>query len=157
MPRSLSLAAVADMFSQEVGVAYLVLVTITHPDLTETLRVTSDNVDTISRGNTFVSYPFNLAMPTDTPDAPPRTVITIDNVSRKIADALRSIVDAAKLTIECVRSTALDTVEFSYDEFLLTNVKGDVFQVSGDLGIEDITAKPFPAKTYNPARFQGLV
>ncbi len=157
MSRAISTAALTAMFAQDTGEAYLVLITISHPDLPQTLRVTSDRVNTVSRGMTFVAYPFEIKLPSDESNAPPKASITIDNIARDISDALRAIKNPANFNIEVVRSPAPDVVEASYVDFLLTNVKGDVFQISGELSIEDTTTAPYPYKTFSPAKFPGLV
>ncbi len=156
MSRALSDDARAEMFAQETGEVYIVLVTVSHDELDDPLRVCSDGADTVSRGDTFVAYPFNLELPSDEEGAPPRATISIDNVERSIAESLRTISSPATFLIEVVRAADPDTVEVAYDQFQLTNVKGDVFQISGDLTVEDMATEPFPYLTFSPARFPGL-
>lgn len=153
---SLTSAAVAAMFSQETDEAFLVLITISHPDLSEPMRVTSDSVPTVSRGDTFINYVFGFVLPSDEEGSPPQTQIVIDNVNKIIVDTLRSISTPAQFLIEIVRSSDPDTVEVMYDGFEMKTVRGDVFQISGELTIEDIATEPYPYRLFSPAEFRGL-
>ncbi len=121
------------------------------------LRVCSDAVNVISRGDTFVAYPFDLKLPSDEPGSAPTASVTIDNVSKEIVDNLRQIESPALFLMELVRAAEPDTVEIAFTQFQLKNVKGDVFQITGDLTVEDISTEPFPSKTFSPAAFPGLV
>ena len=156
MSRTLSSAVLQSLYAQETDEVYLVLITISHEELADDIRVSSDMVDTVSRGDTYVAYPFEIALPSDEEGAPPRTQVVIDNVSKEIADNLRAITSPASFTIEVVRGADPDTVEISWDNFQLRNIKGDVFQISGELNIEDVTQEPFPADTFTPAKYRGL-
>lgn len=154
--RTVSSTALRAMFSAETDEVFIVLLTISHPKLLPPLRVCSDSSDIVSRGNTFISYPFAITLPSDEESAPPKASITIDNVSKDIVDVLRTIDSPAEFTIEIIRAAAPDTVEIGYTEFELRNVKGDVFTLTGDLTVEDISSEPFPYKTFSPAAFPGL-
>jgi hypothetical protein len=121
------------------------------------IRVTSDAVNTVSRGNTFIQYPFLLTIPTDDDLQPARARITIDNVDRSIITSLRNIgTTPATLLIEIVTSQAPDTVEFSSGNLTLRNVQGDAVSVTGVLGFEEILAKGFPGDTVSPLNVPGV-
>ena len=55
-----------------------------------------------------------------------------------------------------VRRAAPDVVEARFDDFRFTNISYDSQTVSGDLGVEDFTAEPYPAGQFSPALFPGL-
>ena len=57
---------------------------------------------------------------------------------------------------EIVRRAAPDVVEARFDDFRFTNISYDSQTVSGDLGVEDFTAEPYPAGQFSPALFPGL-
>lgn len=156
MRETLSSTAVSSLFAQETDEVYIILLTISHEQLTPSIRVGSDVVNTISRGETFVSYPFEIQLPSDEEDAPPKAQLAIDNVSPEIAKNLRSITSPASFLIEVVRFSEPDVVEVSYDNFQLRNIKGDVLQITGELTIEDVTLEPYPYDTFTPANFRGL-
>jgi len=157
MSRStLTSATVGSFFAQETEEVYLVLLTIDHDELSVPIRVSSDIVNTTSRGEEFIGYPFEILLPSDEEGAPPRAQVVIDNVHREICNSLRSISSPASFTIEVIRAANPDTVEVSWDNFELKNVRGDVFQVSGELTISDVITEPFPADAFTPSKFRGL-
>lgn len=155
MSRSLSSIARQALFAQETGEVFIVLLTIDHPQLSTPIRVCSDAVQCMSRGNVFVAFPFDIVLPNDS-DAPPQASLQIDNVSQEIAASIRSIGTPPSVTIEVVRASAPDTVEASLPAFQLTNVRYDTLLVQGDLVTEDLTSEPFPADMFTPSNFPGL-
>jgi hypothetical protein len=142
--------------AQETDEVFLVLVTIEHPELQQIIRVSSDAVHTVSRGETYLAIPFDLQLPEDGEDRPPRARLTIDNVSREIVLALRQIQAAPTVTMEVVRASEPDLVEASFPFFRLQDVRYDALVVEGELGVEDLTSEPFPAARFVPSLFPGL-
>lgn len=144
-------------FAQETDEVWLVLITIDHDDLSQAIRVVNNTEDVTSRGDTYTAFPFDITLPDAREDAPPRARLVIDNVSREIAEAVRSISSAASVTLEVIRAADPDVVERSWPFFKLRNVKWDVGKVSGDLTLEDFTSEPYPAGIFSPASFPGLL
>jgi len=143
-------------FAQETDEVWLVLVTIDHADLSQPIRVVNNTEDVTSGGDTYVAFPFDITLPDAREDAPPRARLVIDNVSREIAEAIRTISSAPSVTLEVIRAADPDTIEISWPFFKLRNVKWDVGKVSGDLTLEDFTSEPYPAGIFSPASFPGL-
>lgn len=156
MTRNLTQATRQAIFASQTGEAFLALVTIDHPDLAQPVRVSSDAVDTVSRGATFTAFPFQIALPEDSEERPPRSRLKIDNVDRTIVRTLRSISGAPSVLIELVRGAAPDIVEASFPDFRLRDARYDVLTVEGDLDLEDFIAEPYPAGVFSPAHFRGL-
>ena len=156
MSRTLSSAARAALYAEQTDEAFLVLLTLEHASMDEPIRVSSDAVATVSRGDSFVAYPFDLQLPDDADGRPPRARLTIDNVDRTIVLALRQLDSPPRLTIEIVRAADPDTVEASFAELQLLNVSYDAQTVTGELGIEDISAEPYPAHDFVPSLAPGL-
>lgn len=157
MPRTLSSLALQGIYSQETGIAYIVLLTLSHPTLPAPIRVTSDAVTTVSQGNTYIPFPFLIILPTDDDLQPARARLTIDNVDRTIITSLRNIgTTPATLLIEIVTSNTPDTVEFSSGNLTLRGVQGDAVSVTGVLGMEEILAEGFPGDTVSPLNVPGV-
>lgn len=135
---------------------WLVLVTIDHDDLAEPIRVVNNTEDVTSGGDLYVGFPFDVTLPDEREEAPSAARLSIDNVSREIAEAVRSVSSAPTVTLEVIRAAAPDTVEVSWPFFSLRNVKWDAFKVSGDLVLEDFTSEPYPAAIFSPASWPGL-
>ncbi len=156
MSRSLSSLALQSLYAGETGDAFLVLLTLSHPDLAQPICVTSDAVQTVSGGTVFVPFPFDLALPDDLDAKSYRARLVIDNVDRQIVEAVRSVTSAPDILIKIVRAATPDTVESQFVDFKLTNVVYDAFRIEGDLTVEDFTAEPYPAATFSPGLFPGL-
>ncbi len=135
----------------------LVLLTIDHDDIDPAIRVVANKVDITSNGETFSAFPFEITLPDNLEDAPPRARLKIDNVSREIAQAIRDISTPADVTIQVVRQDDFDTVEMTWPAMRLTNVRWNALTVEGDLEFENLTSEPYPAHTFSPAEFPGLV
>jgi hypothetical protein len=110
---------------------------------------------------TFQACPFTFTLPEFGDGQVPSLQIAIDNVSREITKYLEEA------------STSLTPIGVTYRPYLasdptgpqmdppfsftLSNVKVDVFQVTGTATTSDVNNWPFPYQNYTPTRFPGLV
>lgn len=155
--REVSPEYMQSMFERETTIATVVLLTFEHEDFEETIRVTSDSVDTISRGETFIAYPFQLKLPSDEEDSEAKASITIDNVGRGLIAALRSISRTPPtMLIEIVKSTDWDTVEASVPGFILGNIKYDAMTITADLMFDSRFNETLPAGRFTPGFFPNV-
>lgn len=154
MPRTLSAAAVASLNAQESGEVWLVLLTISNPGIT-TIRVVNNTEDIVSRGNTYQAFPFEIELPGQDPDTPASARLRIDNVDKRIVEAVRSITTPPQVTIEVVLASQPDTVEIAYSNLTLRSAEYDVDSVRGELTFESIFSEPVTL-TITPNRFPGL-
>lgn len=143
-------------FAQDATDIWLVLLTIEHDDLSAPIRVVNNTENVTSNSELFVAFPFDITLPDNRDGSPPTAKLAIDNVSREIGEAIRSISSPASVKIQIVRHAALDTVEIEWPYFTLRNVKWDMLKVSGDLSFEDFVTEPYPAGKFVPAQFPGL-
>ena len=144
------------MFAEETTDGLLILLTIDHDDLSVPVRVVNNNVNVTSRGNEFIAFPFEMVLPTSSPNSPPKAQLIIDNVSRELGQIIRSISSAPNMLIEVVRINDFDALELSFPSFKLRNVRFDVSQIRADLVSEDLQVEPYPVHTFSPAAFPGL-
>ena len=143
-------------FRPETDEVWLILLTLSHPDLTDDIRVVHNPETITSRGQDYIGFAFDLTLPSDTEDRAPVAELRIDNVSREIAQAVRSISSAPAVTIEIIRAADPDIVEISLTGFTLRNARWDALAVSGSLALDDISIEPYPAGSFTPASFPGL-
>jgi len=156
MSRNISALARQSLFASETDDAFLILLTLSHPDMAAPIRVTSDAAETESNGHIFTPFPFTLTLPDDIDAQSCRAQLTIDNVDRQIVLAVRSLSGAVSALIQIVRAAAPDVIEAQFPDFKLANLSYDAWRVSGDLTVEDFTAEPFPAAIFSPGLFPGL-
>jgi len=156
MSRNVSNAFKSAAFKQETDEAFLVLLEIDHANLSEPIRVTSNGIGTVSNGNTFVAYPFELSLPSNPETGISQAQLTIDNVSQDIIVSIRNITTPPTVVIQVVLASDPDTVEAEFSGFELKNVSYDALTISGTITIESFMNEPYPGGSFLPSTFPGL-
>ena len=156
MSRDVSLPMRRALFASETGEVFVTLLTLSHPSINPPIRVCDDEVDFPSRGETFVSYPFQLTWPKDRKNQTPLARIAIGNVDRKIIQTLRPLASAVVVEAEVVRASAPDLVEATLPDFELTKVDYDALVIRGDLNLESDQNEGYPYQSFTPASHRGL-
>lgn len=122
MPLALSSSAIQEKnkLAGESGKYWIILVDITVPGLNDNIRVTSDNIDTVWNGNTYLPFPFEIEEISDTANGEvPRVDIKVSNVTRSMEGYLQDYDNYCKqngyspveLTLSVVHSAHLDLTE----------------------------------------------
>jgi hypothetical protein len=166
MSRTVSDTLKQAMFDQETDEVIVLLLTITHPDLSETYRISSDNADlldeelqlrgTTSRENDYNFLPMSASLPEEGDDASNTIQITIDNVSQELTEPLKSVVTPATVTAEVVLASAPDDVEVTFPDFELTSADVDAGSIKFSLTVDVMASEPYPADNFTPSSFGGL-
>ncbi|RJP21681.1 MAG: DUF1833 domain-containing protein [Deltaproteobacteria bacterium] len=158
MPRPLSTVAKRAIFAQQTSEVFVILLELEHPNFAGIIRVCSNDLSVSHRGNTFVPFPFEIILPDETDDSPPRVTLRIDNVDRRIVSELRSVVTGVpvKVRLYVVLASSPDTVEVGPMEFSLRDVEFTATTVEGTLLYEDVLNESYPADSFTPARFPAL-
>jgi hypothetical protein len=152
----LSTTAMEAAFAQETDSVFLGLVRIDHPTLSEPIRACADRVNAVSRGATYVAYPFEVTLPGDSADHIAETRLRIDHVDRQIVQTLRGLTTPATVDVEVVLAESPDTVEAGPFSFTLREAEYDAVAVEGVIRYEDILNEPYPAYTFTPSTAPGL-
>ena len=156
MSRTLSLAARKAVNAQETDEVFLLLLTLDHEDITEPVRVVNNTVDIVSQGETYIAYPFEIALPDEDAESVARVTLRIDNVDREIVKSLRSISSPLSVGLEVVMAASPDTVEAGPFNMTLVSAEYDALTVTGELAFEDVLNEPFPGHAYVPSDYPGL-
>lgn len=167
MSRPVSSEIRADLLSDAAPHALLGFLTLTHRNLVEPIRVVSDPMDFIVDGKTYLGCPFEFRLLTDDEQAP-TTELRIQNVDRRIGEAIRSVTDRATVRLEA-RSTAefdlsvmprielgTSSVIYGFRHFDLIDVTVTPIDVSGTLMLRDYSQEPWPGKRATQTRCPGL-
>ena len=127
-------------------------------DPTERLIEDDQNIwyGTMSRGQPYLYFPFQLTLANDQEESIPGMKIVIDNVDGSIGWWFRSSINAADVTVEIVSSGDLDTVIASFPDFELKSFTGDTFQVNGMIQLNTYSNESYPSGRFTPADFPGL-
>ena len=156
MSRNVSAELKQAVYAQETTQEFIVLIALSHPDLSTAIRVNSSGADIVSNSETFVAFPFEVVLPDDIDDRPPRAKLRIDNISREIVLAVRTLSSAPFVNIQIVMASSPDTIEAEFLDFRLSNITYDQLTVEGDLTLEEFIGEPYPARVFSPADFPGL-
>lgn len=156
--RDLSAAATAAIMAEETEEVFLTLVKIDHEDLAEPIRVVN-NIEPIERTEDgvlveYVGLPFEIEFP-DEGERPGEARISVDNVDRRIVEAIRSIQSPPSVEVRVVLASQPDIVEYELTGLSLRDVPYDVATVQGYLRYEDLTIESV-ADTITPSRFPAL-
>lgn len=154
--RPISAALREAIQAQETDEALLYLITITHAQLDEPVRVSSDQVDTVSRGQIYLAYPVRPLLTGAGDGSPPRAQLEIDHVDRRIGQAIAALEGPAGVTIEVVLGSTPDSVELALDGLALTDVEWDQHTVRGTLTYDLELMRQHPDWYADPGEFPGL-
>mgnify|MGYP000560181802 CR=1 FL=1 len=153
MPRQLSLAAREALYAEATDAVFLLLLTIDEASLSEPLRVVLDTAEVTSRGNLFVPLMFEIDLPEERGDSVSSVRIRVDNVDRRIVEAVRLAIGRPQVLLEVVLADDPDTVEAGPFQFSLESAEYDHLWVTGELVFDEIVNRRAPAHTYSPYNF----
>ena len=156
MSRSLSSLAQQAIFAESTGEVFLLLLTISHASLSPSIRVVNNLQDITSGGNLFLAFPFQITLPQDRDDQPPKMKLSIDNVDRTIVTAVRTLTSPPTITLDVVLASQPNTIEASFPGFTLRNTTYDALTVEGNLALEDVSNEPYPKDSFIPSLAGGL-
>lgn len=164
--RILSLNLREALFSEASGEVPIFLLTITHADLAEPIRLSTDPTErksvtplvyrTMSRGDEFLYAGIDITVPDEVDKAPPASKLTIANVTLDLIPLARSVATPPQVKVEVVLASAPDTVEMTFPALDMSNLTANAAQLVFDLTMDALAAEPYPALTFSPAYFPGL-
>lgn len=159
MSRSLSTLFKTMSNASETGEVLLALVTIDSPSIIGgPLRVVQDLQNITSNGNVYTAFPFELRLASDADEGPAKITLTLDNIDRTMAAAIKGIPPTSppNVTVEIVVASQPNVVEISMPNLVLKNVSGDAFRIDGELWMDEEDLLPFPEGSFTPPMFPGL-
>ncbi|WEX07367.1 DUF1833 family protein [Chelativorans sp. AA-79] len=166
MSRTVSNTFRKALYARETDEVAVCLMTVTHPELSEPIRLSTDptqriSIDpmiygTVSRGENFPFVPINVVLSEDSDDTAPTASLEIDNTDLSLIAAMRSITQAAKVKLEMVLASDPDTVEIEFPEMMVSAVTYNASIISFTLTVDGLVAEPFPGNAFLPSTFPGL-
>ena len=159
MSRVISAPVLSSMLAQESAEGYVILLTFTHATLMDPIRVASAQSDFRSNNETYLACPFQVDGPPDTADAPPQVQLSIQNVDRRIVQALRSIPPGdgqLGVTMAVVTTSLPDTVEYGPFNFTMKSATYSRLVVTGELSFENILSEPASWARFTPNDHPGM-
>lgn len=165
MSRDVSSTLKEQVFAQQMTDVVITLITISHPDLSADINISSDPTETLSTGvlgtvSNYVEYtqlPFELTLQEQTENLLARAVLKVDNISREIIQAIRTASnEPPTVRIQLVLASDVDTAELDIQDLKLNNIRANQFYVEGELQPEIIQGEKYPYKTFNQADWPGV-
>lgn len=135
---------------------FLTLLEISHDDMSETYYFVDNTVSILSNGVVYDPYPFRITLPEDKEGVLPQVKLTIDNVDRKLTEALRGYSNPPNAVVKIILASNPDQIEMMIDNLKLRNIRFDTFQIEGALIMDSPLGRKFPASTFNPKQYPAL-
>lgn len=157
---------------QESPEFYLTFLTITHRTLIEPIRVVGDPKSFVLKdagaiARTYLPYSFAIQILSDS-EGMPEARLTIQNIDRRIGQAIQNADEPAKLLIEVCAASEFDlTVDprvedttaekiYTADQLILHGVEANPMQLTGSIRSWDYTQELWPGMHATQDRFPGL-
>ena len=162
MSRSLTPTTIQDLGRASSLHIYSTLLKIDHEDLATPILAVNDIVDRawswLASGATWYAFPFQINLPGDYEDQMPDVTLTIENVSRQIVDAVRTISSPATLELSLISSAATAGMGLDLGPIQMTirSVEYNAMTVTATIQPEDILTEPYPGDIFSPANYPGL-
>ncbi len=165
---SISVNFRSSAYASETGRVPILLITFDHADMDVPIRISTDPTQrvletdeiiaygTISRGDTFTFLPVSFKLPDDTDTGPGNMQIELDNVDRALIETIRTIQSPISVKVEIVMDNALDTVDITWPEYLLTGITYDATTITGTMSLENLMREPFPGVSFTPNTAPGV-
>lgn len=157
---------------QESPEFYLTFLTITHRVLIEPIRVVSDPKSFVLKdaggtARTYNPWSFAIQILSDN-EGMPTASLTIQNINRRIGQAIQAADEPARMSIEVIAGSEFDittdprvelsTAERFYtaDHLVLYGVEANAMQLKGSIRTWDYTQEIWPGMYATKDRFPGL-
>ncbi|MUZ73333.1 hypothetical protein GOZ90_11635 [Agrobacterium vitis] len=152
---------------------YVALFYITHPDLDEPVRLSTDNTERLSdeplmygtrsswMDSNTSSEPFyfvlaSTILPSDLDDAPTSGNLVLENVDNDIAKVLRSFTTLATIHMAVVLASSPDYVEIEYRNMQIVSADLTAGEVTLSFSRQDIEEEKSPGGRMTRSQFPGL-
>lgn len=133
----------------------LMLVTITHPEITGVIRIADNNETVTSRGNTFLPWPASIRLPGQNGQAK-RGSISFFEVKGEVQRLLRVLKGKCELAFEIVSRDEPDDVWMDHDGLFLVNTEMVDLAITGEVVGYGADNDPWPKRRNTPSRSPGL-
>lgn len=167
MPRTISTGfrhSTQAPFADEVA---LIFCTITHPLISDPIRVVNDTVDFTYGGSSFIGFPFDITIMSDD-DQPPTAKLEFQNVDTAIGLAIQTLRSAPRLKLELLSSQDFNltvrprtpigspAAEYVADKLFLSNVSVDAMIISAEIVGWDYLQRTWPGRRATQNILPGL-
>jgi Domain of unknown function (DUF1833) len=139
------------------GEVALTLLTVSHPDLVQPIRLVNNTEPITSRGNVFSDTAFEEQWPPDVASQDPTIYIRLNNASQVLLDALSALTSEPSITCELVIASDPDTVIRSIPALPIYSSEGGLKEFRLIIGGNDPwLLRSFPRIRFNLSDWPGM-
>lgn len=136
--------------------AYLFLLRIDSPELTQPIYLVNNNEEIVSRGVTYEPFPFEVILPPDDGQKPQNLKLVTFNVHPEMINLIRQTVEPPTVLLELVTTEDLDFVEKRVDFMTVVSAQYDALNVTFDLASSSVFSRSTLRGKYTQSEFKGL-
>lgn len=135
----------------------LLLLEITHTDLSTPVRVVNDNKDLVSNGSLFIGLAFRATPPDDLSQGSPRAILSIDNVGRELTQWIESSGGGENTQVRMMQVMRSDPDVIEWEVTMeFSGISITPSEVRGTLSFANLLDRPGIAMSYRPENTPGL-
>ena len=165
--RSIPAAVMADLQNPSGVDALLWFLTLTHENLSEPIRLVSDQFDYVVDGDFYQGVVFGGRALTDT-DETPSSELTVPNVDKRIGQSLQQATGRARVEMRVLSSAEFDLTQeprvaivahntlYRFTQFHLAEVQVTAAEAVARLILADYSQEPWPVVRATADRTPGL-
>lgn len=159
MAKRISLGTREEWARQSVGRPPVVLLEVTHPAITEPVRLAAGNSDVSHQSFTYAAVGLEVLLPDEGESGLPRARVSISNVGKELtqwAEASQGGRGAAvKLMVAVREEDGSITVEWQ-TELRISSIELGLFTVEFELGYQDLLNLPAVSTRFDPSQAPAL-
>ena len=144
-----------EIFAQESGDPFLMLVTLSHASFGD-LYYVNNSEDITSRSIVYTAFPMKITPSSDDGESVREVQIEFDNVSLELIDEIRTVTDFINVKVEMILASKPDLVEIELGELKIKNIDYNKFPMKARMVMDDFLNTEIPSEKYTPTNFPGL-
>lgn len=145
----------AQIFAQESEDPFLILVTLSHPSISD-IRLVNNTEDVTSEGLLYIAFPMRIILPRDDGESVREISIEFDNVDRDLIDLIRSVTGPISVSLKLVLASLPDAVQFAFDELKIATITYNSSRVSARLYMDTFLNTEMTSEKYTPQNYPGI-
>jgi len=155
MANNLSPELLAQIFYQESDDPFLTLVTLSHANFSP-VRLVNNSENIVSRGETFLAFPFKIRLPMDDGESVREVNLEMDNVSLELIDEIRTATTPVDVKIEMILASMPNEVQIALEELKIQSVSYNKNKITARLFMDSFLSTAMNAETYTPTNYPAL-
>lgn len=156
MARTLPIPAMQAALAQTTNEVFISLIEINHEDLQQPIYMCDDSQDTVSNGNTYISFPFTFTLPNDESEQEPQVKLVLPNVDRRMIEMIRSISGGPTVKMSVVTASDPDDLAFGPVLLKATSAPYTAETIQLSLNFDAYSGEPLPHLTQSPQYFPSM-